>query len=429
MMQGPLHPGVLPKLLGELHLGGKSGFVRLSKGGETVDLDLKDGEILRVCAIRGRQSLIEAFSWNAGYFAFMEGPVASPDDEQALDLGLPLVLRDGLGDGDADAVRHLLGDLDAVVVLDEDRRSLACTATDKIVLGRVDGARSIREIVEAVPLPAETIQLSLAALLCTGVVRARPALLSAEAAVDPQAVEVSLAPAPPALVLEVEGEAVEEPNPIEKAPALPEAALQEAVEEAVKAVEAAAQRDPHPAPAPPAAPGPAATALAAPRADAGDLQERLDDRVLRDVLGIGKGEMPVDLMDNALVADDVIRRATGMMAADPFGAIRLLEAVIPRVYVKELKREAQVLLARGYTRNPKWVRRGEEMLQGVVREDPSCVEAYLALGALYKGKGLKARAVTMFRRVLELRPDHTLAEAEVRSLSTPAPSKKLFGRT
>ncbi|HSB36145.1 MAG TPA: tetratricopeptide repeat protein, partial [Thermoanaerobaculia bacterium] len=359
-----------------------------------------------------------AFSWDAGDYALMEGPVASPDDEQALDLGLPLVLRDGLGDGAADAVSHVLGDLDSVVVLDEGRRALACTATDQIVLGRVDGVRSIREIIEAVPLPDEDVKLSLAFLLCAGVVQARPAPPSVEAAVDPQALEESVTPAPPELVLEVEEEAAVEPNPLEKAPALPEAALEEAVEEAVKALEAAEALDME-----------TGETVAAPRRDAGDLQERLDDRVLRDVLGIGKGEMPVDLMDNALVADDVIRKATGMMAADPFGAIRLLEAIIPRIYVKELKREAQVLLARGYTRNPKWVRRGEEMLQGVIREDPSHMEAYLALGALYKDKGLKARAVTMFRKVLELRPDHNLAAAEVRSLSTPAPSKKLFGRT
>ena len=52
-MQGSLHPGVLPLLLSELHLGRKSGFLRLAKGDETVDLDLKEGEVLRVCGIRG----------------------------------------------------------------------------------------------------------------------------------------------------------------------------------------------------------------------------------------------------------------------------------------------------------------------------------------------------------------------------------------
>jgi len=248
----------------------------------------------------------------------------------------------------------------------------------------------------------------------------------------------------PAPVLEVEHEAAVEPSAPEKAPEPRAGALEEVVEEALKAVEAAeaevAGVEPN-RPKPPATPAPpsrpasvpetqAPQTVAAPRRDLDDLQERLDDRILLDVLGIGKGEMPVDLMDNALVADDVIRRATNMMAgSDPFGAIRLLEAVIPRIYVKELKREAQVVLARGYTRNPKWVRRGEEMLQSVIRDDPSFVGAYLALGTLYKENGLRARAVNMFRRVLELRPDHSLAAAEVRSLVAPAPSKKLFGRT
>jgi hypothetical protein len=336
-----------------------------------------------VCGIRGRDSLIQAFSWDAGDYAFMEGPVASPDDEQALDLDLPLLLRDGLADGSAEAVSQVLGDLDYVVVLDsEGRQALARTATDRIVLSRVDGTRSVRQIIEQVPLPAEDTQRSLAVLLCAGVLQARPASPAAEVAVEPSAPEEALATRP--VVLE----------------------LEEDDEEKTQAT------------------------IAEPRRDHGDLQERLDDRILLDVLGIAKGEMPVDLVDNALVADDAIRKAATMMASsDPFGAIRLLEATIPRIYVKELKREARVLLARGYIRNPKWARRGEEILQGVIREDASAVDAYLALGALYKEKGLRARAVTMFRKVLELRPDHALAAAEVRSLGTSTPSRKLFGRT
>jgi uncharacterized protein DUF4388 len=390
MMQGSVRPGVLPELLAALHLGRKSGFLRLAKGDETVDLDLKEGGILRVYGIRGRESLIEAFSWRAGDYAFMEGPVASqPEDEEALDLGLSLVLRDGLGRGTAEAVSHVLGDLDGVVVLGcEDRRDLACMPTDHIVLGRVDGARSLRRIIEQLPLRAEEIRLSLAVLLCAGVLKTLPASLAVEAAAGP---EPTVGPEAP------------EEAPTPPLPSFP--------------LTAASALEPR-------------ATTAAPRRDPGDWQERLDDRILLDVLGIGKGEMPVDLMDNALVADDAIRKATTMMAAsDPFGAIRLLEAAIPRIYVKELKREAQVLLALGYTRNPRWVRRGEEMLQAVIREDPSSVDAYLALGALYKEKGLRARAVTMFSKVLELRPDHTLATAEVRSLNVSAPAWKLFGRT
>jgi tetratricopeptide (TPR) repeat protein len=383
MRQGSLRPGLLPKLLRELHFGRRSGFLRLVKGDETVDLDFNEGGILRVCGIRGRDSLIQAFSWDGGDYAFMEGPAAaSTDDDQALDLDLPMLLRDGLGDGAAAAVSHVLGDLDDVVVLEaEDRRALASATTDRIVLRYVDGTRSMRQIIEQVPLSPEDAQRSLAVLLCACVLQVRPASPAAAVAEKPNAPEE--APQPRAAALETEEED----------------------EETTQAT------------------------TAAPRRGLDDLQGRLDDRILLDLLGIAKGEMPVDPVDNALVADDAIRKATTMMAgSDPFGAIRLLEAAIPRIYVKELKREAQVLLARAYTRNPRWVRRGEEILQTVIREDPSLVDAYLALGVLYSEKGLRTRAVAMFSKVLELRPDHILAAAELRSLTVSAPARKLFGR-
>jgi Tfp pilus assembly protein PilF len=90
----------------------------------------------------------------------------------------------------------------------------------------------------------------------------------------------------------------------------------------------------------------------------------------------------------------------------------------------------RILLARAYAKNPNWVRRAEETLQDVVREDPSNVDAHFELGLLYKAGGLSARAQAMFRRVVELKPDHREAAAEL-GPGGPAGGgllKRIFGR-
>ncbi len=65
----------------------------------------------------------------------------------------------------------------------------------------------------------------------------------------------------------------------------------------------------------------------------------------------------------------------------------------------------------------------------MVREDPANVDAHYELGLIYKAGGLAARAQAMFRRVVELRPDHREAAAEL----GPGDGgggllKRLFGR-
>ena len=66
-----------------------------------------------------------------------------------------------------------------------------------------------------------------------------------------------------------------------------------------------------------------------------------------------------------------------------------------------------------------------------MREDPANVDAHYELGLLYKAGGLPARAQAMFRRVLELRPDHREAAAELGARRRRAGGgllKRLFGR-
>jgi tetratricopeptide (TPR) repeat protein len=101
-------------------------------------------------------------------------------------------------------------------------------------------------------------------------------------------------------------------------------------------------------------------------------------------------------------------------------AIQLVEGVLPftsgRVRVR-----AGVTLARCYLKNPNWARRAEELLLGLVKEDPKAVEALALLAGIYRDNGLRVRALSTFRRVLELAPDHEDAARYVAG-NAPAPA-------
>ncbi len=112
-------------------------------------------------------------------------------------------------------------------------------------------------------------------------------------------------------------------------------------------------------------------------------------------------------------------------------AIQMLEVAIPQMEPRRHQLRGRILLARAYAKNPNWVRKAEEQLQDVVREDPANVDAHYELGLLYKAGGRPARAQAMFRRVLELRPDHRDAVAELEPEAGPPGGgllKRLFGR-
>jgi curved DNA-binding protein CbpA len=118
-------------------------------------------------------------------------------------------------------------------------------------------------------------------------------------------------------------------------------------------------------------------------------------------------------------------------------AIQTVEGVLPSLEGKARQR-GNVLLARAFLRNPKWVRRAEETLLHVTQEAPHNVEAHFELAGIYKGQGLKNRATSMYRKVMDLQPDHEGAARELAALAPPDPEpeepgsggllKKLFGR-
>jgi tetratricopeptide (TPR) repeat protein len=128
--------------------------------------------------------------------------------------------------------------------------------------------------------------------------------------------------------------------------------------------------------------------------------------------------------------EDILLQAQLLLAQSHYwDLIQLLEGAIPKM--ERYQSRARILLARGYAKNPNWLRRAEETLHQVIRDEPGHVDAHYDLGLLYKAGGLAARAQAMFRRTLELRPDHREAAAELAAeagASSGGLLKRLFGR-
>ena len=137
----------------------------------------------------------------------------------------------------------------------------------------------------------------------------------------------------------------------------------------------------------------------------------------------------IDTAENAWMAEEAIHRAERLILDEKvWDAIQLLQAIIPRIYGRKQRDRARVLLARAYIKNPNWLRRGEELLQTIIQEDPQFADAHFVLGLLYKESGMSSRAITLFKKTLEIKPEHKHAQTELKELSTPALLRKLFGK-
>ncbi|HEX9189321.1 MAG TPA: DnaJ domain-containing protein [Vicinamibacteria bacterium] len=109
-------------------------------------------------------------------------------------------------------------------------------------------------------------------------------------------------------------------------------------------------------------------------------------------------------------------------------AITVLETALPRMEPLRHQNRGRILLARAYAKNPNWLRKAEEQLQDVLRTDPLHVDALFQLGLLYKAQGLHARAQGLFRRVVELKPDHKDVAAELTAEGGGGLLKRIFRR-
>jgi hypothetical protein len=140
---------------------------------------------------------------------------------------------------------------------------------------------------------------------------------------------------------------------------------------------------------------------------------------------------PAAATDSFVAPEETLSKAQVLLAqARYWDAIQMLEAAVPQMEPRRAQHRGRILLAKAYAKNPNWVRRAEETLHDVVREDPANAEAHYELGLIYKAGGLPARAQAMFRRVVELRPDHREAAAELDAPEAAGGGllKRLFGK-
>jgi DnaJ-domain-containing protein 1 len=130
-----------------------------------------------------------------------------------------------------------------------------------------------------------------------------------------------------------------------------------------------------------------------------------------------RADVSADPQREAEQAAEAIRKGSESLAQERYWeAIRLFEAAIPRAEGAS-KQEARVLLARAYAKNPGWVKQGEELLLAVLQEEPDHRDALLQLGKIYKGQGLRSRALSTLRRVLDLDPAHEEARSLIAELA------------
>ncbi len=369
-------------------------------------------------------------------------------------------------------------------------QKLTLTPADGFVLSRVDGATSAREIVQMIPLPAEEVERSLFGLLSTGVIeftqarprRAPPAPSSPpaeEAASPPEAEPLPREPEPrspaaPLLVPPADDEASERRREILDAwegrktrthfevlglsRAVGEAEVKEAYFRLAKRFHPDAQHDASLADLRDKLEvvfvrlGEAYDVLRDPRKRA-DYEERLGRERPRPVApAASSGPAPPaapeppperDPEELAREAEEAVRKAAKLLdqaraleqdkPGEPehqrltFDAIQLLAPIVDQATGK-VRLRAQLLLARGKAKNPKWAKEAEELLLAAGRENPQSHEPWALLGAIYAEKGLRTRATGMYRKVLERKPDHEEALAFLAQLAPePEPPEEEKG--
>jgi len=447
---------------------------------------LKADQIEDALALHVHEILSKVFSWSDGTYEFTPEDAAAPvmgDTTLKVTTG-ELVLEAARAVTDPDVVRYNLGDIDRILGLANDPllrfQRVTLTPADGYVLSRVDGTLSAREIVAMISLPREETHKSLFALLSTGMIEylpLPPKPRPADAKKKAMPVQMAAAPAPelPPVVLpppptaaesaaraaEHAAAAQDDPRRMEILEAftalkhrthfqvlgLERTATEAQVKEAYFRLARRFHPDVHHDPA-----------LADLRDKIEAIFVRLGEayEVLRNPRIRAKYENQisptpatpapaanapappaVNREQEAKDAAIAIKRAGRLLSSEMYwDAIQVLEPAVLRAVGKP-RQEGRVLLARAYMKNVNWLKQGEELLQEVMKEDPSHAEACLLLAQIYRDQGLKTRAAHMLRKAVELLPDNLEVRAELEKLTEHEPEtgaarsgllKRLFTR-
>lgn len=430
-------------------------------------------------ALHAREVLLKLFSWTEGEYVFEELPsdaAAGDDTTRKLSTG-QLILDAARRVEDYPVVHEALGDLDRVLVLPADAllrfQNMTLTPADGYVLSRADGEMTAREVLQVTPFPPEEAEKSLFCLLCTGALEYKPAEAIPRPAPRPVAParpepppKPAAAPAPPPKPAAPEaaprGLSARRREVLEKVAGLKSKTHFEVLEiapdagsDAVKEAYFRLAKRFHPdahhrevvledlketLDAIFIRVGEAYEVLRNPRTRAtyeSGLQARAPAAPVP-VTAAGPGPVTIDPAEQLQRDTTALRKAEKLVEQEKYwDVIQLLEGVVPRLTGK-LRQRARMALGRAYLKNPNWVKEGEELIRQVVAEDPRHAAAYVLLGHLYKERGLKARAVSMFRKAVEAEPENEQAGAELATLGgetvPPVPEgggilKKLFGRS
>jgi tetratricopeptide (TPR) repeat protein len=447
---------------------------------------LKADQIEDALALHVHEILSKVFSWSDGTYEFTPEDATAPvlgDTTLKVTTG-ELVLEAARSVTDPDVVRYNLGDIDRILGLASDPllrfQRVTLTPADGYVLSRVDGTLSAREIVAMISLPREETHKSLFALLSTGMIEYLPlppkprptdakkkaVPVQMAAAPVPELPPVVLPPPPTAAesaaqAAEHAAAAQDDPRRMEILEAfialkhrthfqvlgLERTATEAQVKEAYFRLARRFHPDVHHDPA-----------LADLRDKIEAIFVRLGEayEVLRNPRIRAKYESQinptpataapaanapappaVNREQEAKDAAVAIKRAGRLLSSEMYwDAIQVLEPAVLRAVGKP-RQEGRVLLARAYMKNVNWLKQGEELLQEVMKEDPSHAEACLLLAQIYRDQGLKTRAAHMLRKAVELLPDNLEVRAELEKLTEHEPEtgsarsgllKRLFTR-
>jgi tetratricopeptide (TPR) repeat protein len=468
--QGRLSPADLKRAVGfTLRDNKRLGVVLLELG--LID----DAALKQALADHARVVLSRVFSWSDGAYEFKEEETGSQDDDVTLRMSTgDLILESTRSVQDPDVVRYNLGEIDRVLGLSSDPllrfQRIGLTPVDGYVLSRIDGTLSAREVMQLIPLPAEEVQRSLFGLLSTGVVEylmdvppkpappqpppsarkrvrrpapappaagAPPASAPPPFAADPDETDRMTLAVAPSPVDTLRTEIIEAYDGLKTRTHYEKLGIaRDATEAQVKEAYFRMAKRFHPDVHHDEALHDLRDKLEAVFIQLGEAYEVLRNPRIRASYERQLGPMPgapaaepaahapaavEDPEELARLAEATIRRAARSVAEERYWeAIQLLETTLPRAS-GPMKQAGRILLARAYSKNPDWVKQGEELLQTVIREDPQNVDAHFHLAAIYRAGGLKSRAQAMLRRVLEMEPDHAEARMQLEELGLEAP--------